>query len=326
MRPVAYDDFTSLGEVYDEAVLKTPEIDLFCSAGDWSIAASTALMPQRESWIFEHDTHWLCLMRGNDERGVRYLQALEAAWGLTCPLIGPNEMLLAESLSEVLLKKRRQWDVLLLSGIPVDSSLLNHCLAKLTRHFRLALGPVTHRHQAFIQKDIDIYLNKRSRNFRRSLKRSLKKATDLGVEFEKLHISSSDELTEAFIRVVHIEKRSWKGLSESGLTHDSMLTFYRELSHRLMERQALFLWIAKIGDEDVAYILGGEFGNTYRGLQFSYDHRFNYLGLGNLCQYVQMRELSGTSIKLYDLGTDMDYKKRWSERLQTTLTLVVYAG
>src|SRR5688572_32387452 len=51
----------------------------------------------------------------------------------------------------------------------------------------------------------------------------------------------------------------------------------------------------------------------YRGLQFSYDDAFAQLGLGGLLQYHQIVELCAEGVTRYDLGTEMDYKRRWAE-------------
>ncbi len=103
-----------------------------------------------------------------------------------------------------------------------------------------------------------------------------------------------------------------------------MRSFYREMNDRLGARGARRLTFARIDGEDRAYIFGGTFGDTYRGLQFSFDERFAALSLGNLCQLEEVRRLSASGIRRYDLGTEVRYKKRWGEEVVATQSLVVY--
>ena len=64
--------------------------------------------------------------------------------------------------------------------------------------------------------------------------------------------------------------------------------------------------------------------DEYRGLQFSYDDEWSALSLGSLCQYHQIAGLCREGVARYDLGTDMEYKRRWAEeQFETTLLVVV---
>ncbi len=75
--------------------------------------------------------------------------------------------------------------------------------------------------------------------------------------------------------------------------------------------------------EDVAYIFGGVFGDTYRGLQFSFDARFSSLSLGNLCQLEEVRRLVEAGVRRYDLGSEVRYKRNWGEEVVETTSLIV---
>ena len=84
---------------------------------------------------------------------------------------------------------------------------------------------------------------------------------------------------------------------------------------------------ARLGERDVGYVLGAVFGepdaSEYRGLQFSYDDDVAKLGVGSLLQYHQIVELCADGIGHYDLGTEMDYKRRWAEEVMETEMLVL---
>jgi len=58
-------------------------------------------------------------------------------------------------------------------------------------------------------------------------------------------------------------------------------------------------------------------------LQFSYDADLSQFGIGGLLQYHQVVELCDEGIARYDLGTEMDYKRRWAEDIMETEMLVL---
>ena len=69
--------------------------------------------------------------------------------------------------------------------------------------------------------------------------------------------------------------------------------------------------------------IGAVFEGEYRGLQFSYDDDHARLGLGSLLQLHQVTELCAEGVLRYDLGTEMDYKRRWAEEIMETEMLVL---
>ena len=60
-------------------------------------------------------------------------------------------------------------------------------------------------------------------------------------------------------------------------------------------------------------------GRIYRGQQFSYDFRFEALGIGNLLQMRQIEALCAEGAVRYDMGPNlrgsMRYKDHWTEHL-----------
>jgi CelD/BcsL family acetyltransferase involved in cellulose biosynthesis len=90
---------------------------------------------------------------------------------------------------------------------------------------------------------------------------------------------------------------------------------------RLAARGALRLMFARHEGRDVAYILGAVAGDTYRGLQFSFDDAYRDDSLGNLAQYHQIAALCDEGVTRYDLGSGFPYKRRWAESGMVTMTL-----
>jgi CelD/BcsL family acetyltransferase involved in cellulose biosynthesis len=102
-----------------------------------------------------------------------------------------------------------------------------------------------------------------------------------------------------------------------------MRAFYGAMLPRLCALGQQRTIFAKIGERDVGYILGAVMGGEYRGLQFSYDDELRELGIGGLLQFQQVTELCEEGVGRYDLGTEMDYKRRWAEEIMETEMLVL---
>jgi CelD/BcsL family acetyltransferase involved in cellulose biosynthesis len=102
-----------------------------------------------------------------------------------------------------------------------------------------------------------------------------------------------------------------------------MHRFYGDMLPRLAAHGRQRTLFARLGDRDVAYCLGAVFDGEYRGLQFSYDVEHERLSLGSLLQFHQIAELCAEGVRRYDLGQEMDYKRRWAEEAFETLLLVL---
>lgn len=314
MRRIELADFRRRRDEYDQIVSACADLDRFCSSAAWVLPAHESLMPKREPLIFEASGRWITLARGSDPRGFSYLEPLEASWGLASPLVAAD----ADDLSWVCANE--EWDLVLLAGLIDGSVVQARTLTTLLRHYELRQGDATARYVADLDGGLDAFLANRSRGFRRSVLRSRKRATGAGIEFE---CADGLDAESAFQRILSVDDRSWKGLSGVGIT-GTMRAFYRRMLDRLVERDSLRLHFARREDEDVAYIFGGVFAGTYRGLQFGFDERFRELGLGNVCQLVQIEALCEEGIETYDIGTTSGhYKQKWCDRIVTSTMFFV---
>ena len=102
-----------------------------------------------------------------------------------------------------------------------------------------------------------------------------------------------------------------------------MRAFYAAMLPRLCALGQQRTIFARQHDRDVGYIFGAVMGDEYRGLQFSYADELSNFGIGGLLQYQQVVELCGDGVARYDLGTEMDYKRRLAEEIMETEMLVL---
>jgi hypothetical protein len=320
MQRLSIAELSQEADAFDRAVAHTPAIDHFCSSSDWILPASAALMPEREPWIHRADGHYWAFMRGETSEGVRYLEPLENMWGLACPVLGPREEELIAGLATLCEAPTSEWSIMALAGVTPGSDFFLGLVTEFADRFRLGLGPTTSRLLVDLQAGPEDFLQRRSKQFRRSMLRSQRDAHAAGISFVD---ASELDPQILFQRIVEVEGRAWKGQSEVGIATGAMHDFYELMLPRLAARCAQRVLFAQDAGRDVAYILGGLLLGTYRGLQFSFDENYRKYGLGNLLQLEQIRRLCEESVQTYDLGTHMDYKLRWSDREHQTVTLLV---
>ena len=327
MEPLGLQELYEQSAVFDSLVAVTPQIDRFCSSTDWILPAASALMPPRAPWLFKSPEIQVALMRGRHPQGWHYLEPLEAMWGLACPIVGLDSGQAAAQLGHLLRRREDEWNVTVLLGLPAGSRLMMEVAKALVGRYEVRQGPETIRCVASLDGGVDGFLGRRSRNFRKALRRTLRAAKDAGIEMVSCRADTIDEARILYRRAVAVELRSWKGRAGVGIESGHMHDFYSAMVPRLARRGGLRLMFAqdsrRAGSRDIAYVMGGMFGSTYRGLQFSYDAEYEHMSLGNFCQYHQIVELCGDGAASYDLGTDMEYKRRWAELTHISIGLIV---
>lgn len=316
-------------EAYDALVAQTPDIDGFCSSSYWIFPADAALMPPRAPFIRRYDSGYVVLARGRHPDGWSYLQPFEAMWGLACPFVGPDpEALVADFWKDARLRLAAG-EALLLSGVAVGSKL-HQALREAPRASARAGGRLRvqelypcRRYAASLEGGLDGFLSRRSRKLRANLRRSQRMADAEGVEFEEMpHRADPHAL---YGRILATEALSWKSAEGAGISVGEMRRFYDLMIPRMLARGALRGLFARKDGQDVGYLLGGVFHDTFRGLQFSYDARLAHLSLGSLMQVEMVSRLEGHGLAWYDLGSEVEYKKQWGEAGLETLMFVVVA-
>ena len=316
MEPV---DLAAIADDFDREVAATPGIDRFCSTTAWILAASAALMPPRTAFSFRGEHGYFAAMRGVHAAGFPYIEPVELAWGLAAPLIGREPEALVDELVP-LLAERRDWQLAILSGMMADGPQRVALERALPERWERRRGTPTLRHVASLDGGLDGYLSRRSRELRKALRKGLRAAADAGVTFEVVRATDAIAL---YARIQAVEARSWKSRDGVGIAAGPMRAFYEQMLPRLCALGQQRTIFARQGDVDLGYILGAVFAGEYRGLQFSYDDDTSKLGIGGLLQYHQIAELCADGVGRYDLGTEMDYKRRWAEETLATEMLVI---
>ena len=161
---------------------------------------------------------------------------------------------------------------------------------------------------------------------RAGLRRTRRAAEAAGVTYERLVDFTEAEALAVAERIFSIEDTSWKSAEGGGMEPGPMRDFYRLMIPRLARRGGLRVVFVRQDGADRAFCFGGLFESggvtTYRGLQASYDDRFARLAPGVLAHVEMIHLCCDERVAAYDLGTDMDYKRRWGEPGLRTVSCV----
>ncbi len=314
-------DLAICADDFDAEVARTPGIDRFCSTTAWILSASSALMPPRAAFTLRGKTGYFAAMRGVHAAGFPYIEPVELAWGLAAPLIGADPEALVEEVVATL-ASQRTWQLAILSGHTLDGPQRRALERAMPATWERRRGTPTVRHVASLDGGVDGFLSRRSRDLRKSIRKSLRTAAEHGVTFEAVR-AASGEAAALYDRIQTVEAKSWKALEGVGISQGSMRAFYAAMLPRLCARGEQRTLFARVNDVDIGFVLGAVFEGEYRGLQFSYDDTYSHIGVGGLLQYQQVVELVAEGVGRYDLGTEMDYKRRWAEEIVETEMLVL---
>jgi CelD/BcsL family acetyltransferase involved in cellulose biosynthesis len=311
------EDLARLAPAWDRAVEVTPDADAFCTSSAWSFSAATSF-PHAGPPVLVGDGRAFCGLRSAEgPDGTRMLLGLDPVWGFATPVVGPP-VVAAQSLRARLALE--DFDVAVVAGQREDSALTACIVRALGRDHRLLRGPEESRLRVDLAGGLEPWWQRRSPRFRQRIRRLRRQAEDRGLDVVDVSALPPADL---FDRVLRVEARSWKGPAGTGLQSPDLSEFYGRVCARLAATDQLRALLARLGGEDVGYVLGGTRGGTYRGLQISFDRSFADLGIGHLLQLAQLEMAAAEGIATYDLGMDMEYKRRWADRSDDTFALVV---
>ncbi|MCA9518580.1 MAG: GNAT family N-acetyltransferase [Myxococcales bacterium] len=307
---------------FDAAALASRGVDHYCSSSAWVVPAHAAFHARNTPLVLRSSHGFAALARGVADTLGRYMAPLEAMWGLACPLLGADPARLARDFYRAMNSRRAEWDAIWLAGLEARGPLFEAVAALFATTCTLRWGPVSNRYAASLAGGVDAFLARRSPKFRANLRRAVRQAAAEGVTFDALDPASPPAPADLYARVLAVEARSWKGLSGAGIDAGDMRTFYDRTLALIVPRGQCRAVFARKDGEDVGFIFGGVLGDTYRGLQVSFDDRFRALSLGNVLHHAMIERLCAEGIGVYDLGSEIEYKARWAEGGISTCTLV----
>ena len=325
-RLLSFRQLDQRSDAFDDAVMRSPNnVDYFCSSTDWVLPARTAFARGARPVVLECAAGFVALMSLPLAEGGFGLLPLEASWGLACPFAGADSDALVAALFDVVGQHDPVAHALFLSGLPIRGAVERAIHREAGRRGWISGTSATAgRSMACLRGGLDGFLSRRSPGFRAKARRERRIAAREGLTYEFCDDAPTETVAlDLYERIQSVERRCWKGLTGNGIDGDPAFTFYRSMILRLAARGRLRLVFARQNDQDIAYVFGGVMGGFYRGLQVSFDDAARRLAPGVLVHLEMIERLSAEGVAVYDLGSEMEYKKRWGEREMTTHTVVV---
>ena len=309
--------FDSATSIVEDAVDRSPTLDPWCSGPDWVVAVHRAFAPESEPFVLRGDPGFAAFARYATADGERIVAGLEPLWGFASPLLGPDPAAVARMAVDWL-ELDSDWTALVVPGQPADRDSLLPVARELSRLGDVGLQEGITRRLVDLDGGVDGWLARRPAKFRRNLANARRRAAAAGVTFEIV-----DDAAGVFERILAVERTSWKGRELDGIVRPPMGSLYRDVIERLDRNGRRRCVIARMGGDDVGYILGGVRRDRYRGLQLSYRDDVGTLSLGHLLQAHEIGRMSAEGCAIYDMGMDMDYKQKMADSAMTTVMLVV---
>ena len=257
------------------------------------------------------------LARYRDEEDRPVLGGIEPLWGFSCPLLLPKPRHQARHFVDQLFKIP-DWSRLVITGLREESELYLATIRALSSIGTVYRAEGIETCVADLSGGLEPWLARRSARFRQQWRRRERAAEATGVRVD--FVTAADGLMD---RLLEIERSGWKGANDDGITSEGMEATYRMMIDRLAANGRLRAGIARRDGRDVGFILGGVRNGIYRGLQLSYSVEVAHLGVGHLLQSQQLRNLE-SDVYTYDLGMDMEYKRRWCDEVRSSVVVILH--
>ena len=225
------------------------------------------------------------------------------------------------------LDRRKDWDVLDLSALPVESPTVKALEASLSGRYRWQRGATLRSPHVTLTGTWDAYWTAKSQRFKktiRSVRNRLLKAGTVSVEeHRQLTVDSP-----VFAELVDVSRRSWKaGKGVAIATMPGMPAFFATLTERASRRGWLHVWVLRLDGRAVATEYQLEADGRVHALRADFDASLpEDLSPGSHLSYEILRELfRREGLHEYDMGPgENPYKARWASGARETIQVRVF--
>jgi hypothetical protein len=215
----------------NRAAARTEHGDPLCCRTEWQLSYLEAFTPEATPLFRESGDSMVAFVDSSFPDGSRILLPLDQSWLYGAPLLGPDAIdLLLELLAEPAMRELPP--TLWLSGITPNGERHQQLVSALQRTHKLHVitsPPAPLQCSASLEGGYDGYLSRRSGHFRRRLKSAERKASAMGVSFERCAPVSAEHAQRVFDRMLAIEYRSWKGIGSCGMEQPQSRDFYSRM-------------------------------------------------------------------------------------------------
>lgn len=231
---------------------------------------------------------------------------------LDLPVEPGYESALAESILASLRQRRREWDICLLNTLPPDSLAAKSLLAILKSSENVVFEYSLKSSAVPLPESWELYTSTLSSEDRNNLTRYTRRL-ERRYSTRIYRCTKADELPGCLEALFRLHQGRWQGAGEPGsFSSADRREFYAQLSHRLLDRGWLELWVLELDGEIAAVQFAFRYGERVFQLQEGYDHKRSSDRPGYVLRGEVLKQLIAEKVRVYDfLGGEDPYKARW---------------
>lgn len=236
---------------------------------------------------------------------------------------GWEERVVTDFYASIYENLRKEWDVLYLNLVPVDSPVLNRAIPVISQHRGLAVtmestpSPFTP-----LPDSWQTFLSSKSKNFKKQFNNHWNRLHNRH-QVEVVRAGMDIEMEQAFDLLIRLNRKRWGG---DGLAFRSKRfnRFHREIATIFDQLGWLYFRIVKVDGEVAAARFDYVYNDKLWNIQGGWNPNLRHLSLGRLLIGMQFKWCMDKGLKEYDfLAGDSGYKRSWATRTRDLLSVEV---
>ena len=227
---------------------------------------------------------------------------------------------------KTLFKLEYKWDVFKINRLALANPVFKSMELALYRSpYRFEMKAEDPSFFITLGNNYDDYLRGRSDNFRKDIKKKVKRINALGcIEFRDHH--AFDDVTTMYEQLISVECQSWKytyGTSIASLERQQKL--FKDLCQYAYKNGWLHLQFLYLDSLPIAYNLGLIRCNKYYYLKTSFDQRYAEVSPSTILRLKLIKELINGGITELDFTAEpYEWQRKWTNELRWHKSLLIY--
>ncbi len=222
------------------------------------------------------------------------------------------------------------WDRFRMSRVLEHNALLPHFVTALRRRgFRCVLRTEAPSYVLRLPHSYAAYLAARSAKFRNHLKRVQKKIQSRRIDVAVLvGDGSASGFTEAFTRMLAIERTSWKHAHAWAMYSGSAAAeFWRQVCATAWVEGRMHVQFLSVDGRQAAYNLGYVIDDQYSYLKTTFGSEFREVGAATFLRARLVEDLIDRGIQLVDFpGEPYQWERQWTRDVRGHVMLTAFSG
>ena len=222
-----------------------------------------------------------------------------------------------------LLQKVKEWNILILNKIPVDSESYA-MIQKVCRENKLFFFNKTSWQSPFLKIETD--WNTFYKNTSQRLKKRLRYNNNQLKKLGDIEISQIDGREKDLEDVFSIGRSSWKNKIDKSISStEENKKFFSSLTATADTKGWLYVWMMKANGKPVAFEYDLQYKGKVHALRSEFDEEYASYSPGAVLENFIIKSIFENGFKEYDMGGSADeYKKHWTTSIREHVNILVF--